>query len=174
MESQETDEEHDWVTWFVNEFADETRLSSGETGGPYPTLDSHPGSPADLLEFDEAAYVAAANKAFAVVAAGPDPTAIAHALAALLAGKHEVSPTVVDDEVVLTFGTPDAPDLEAEIGRRLVALLADSTVHGLGLCDEDHCVDIFIDRSRRHNRRFCTTTCQVRARVARHRARSAL
>ena len=102
----------------------------------------------------------------------PDVTAIANALAALFAGKHHVSPTIIDGEIVLTFGTVNEPELEAEIGRRLVALLADSAVHGLGLCDEEHCVDVFVDRSRRNNRRFCTTTCQVRSRVARHRARS--
>lgn len=171
-QSNATEADQDWVIWFINEFADETRRLSGETGGPYPGLDEHRGTPAGLLDVDEAACVMAANKAFAVARAGPDLTAIARALGALFAGDHDVSPTIIDGEIVLTFGSADEPDLDAEIGRRLVDLLADSTVHGLGLCDEHHCVDVFVDRSRRRNRRFCTTTCQVRARVARHRART--
>lgn len=171
-QSKKTEAEQDWVIWFINEFADETRRLSGETGGSYPRLDNHHGTPACFVDLDETACVTAANKAFAVVEASPDLTAIASALEALFAGKHDVSPTMVDGEIVLIFGTAGELELEAEIGRRLVALLADSAVRGLGLCDEDHCVDVFVDRSRRHNRRFCTTTCQVRSRVARHRARS--
>jgi hypothetical protein len=170
--SNQPEAEQDWVVWFINEFADETRRLSNETGGPYPGLGDHPETPAAFLRCGEPALVNAANKAFAVVAAGPDPTGIADALGALFMGKHDVSPTVIDGDIVLVFGTSDAPDLEAEVGRRLVATLADPAVHGLGLCDEHHCVDVFIDRSRRHNRRFCTTTCQVRARVARHRSRA--
>ena len=45
----------------------------------------------------------------------------------------------------------------------------------LGACEADRCVDAYLDASQAGTRRFCSLTCQNRARVAafRHRARTA-
>lgn len=45
----------------------------------------------------------------------------------------------------------------------------------LGACEADRCVDAYLDASQAGTRRFCSLTCQNRARVAafRHRARAA-
>jgi predicted RNA-binding Zn ribbon-like protein len=49
----------------------------------------------------------------------------------------------------------------------------DPDLERLGVCDEDRCVDAYVDRTRANNRRYCSMTCQNRAKVAAFRRRRA-
>jgi predicted RNA-binding Zn ribbon-like protein len=50
-------------------------------------------------------------------------------------------------------------------------LLAWGDGHRLGLCEGVRCADVYVDSSSAGRRRFCSTTCQNRSRVAAFRAR---
>lgn len=53
----------------------------------------------------------------------------------------------------------------------LAAWLLEVGMDRRGQCTEDACDDVFIDTSRNHSKRYCSTTCSNRANVAAHRAR---
>lgn len=55
----------------------------------------------------------------------------------------------------------------------LTTWLLDVGMDRRGQCTEDGhgCQDVFVDTSRNHSRRYCSTTCSNRANVAAHRAR---
>jgi predicted RNA-binding Zn ribbon-like protein len=48
----------------------------------------------------------------------------------------------------------------------LHAQLAEHRCDRLGTCGADHCADVYVDASPAGHRRFCSVTCQNRARVA--------
>ncbi|MGG2462704.1 CGNR zinc finger domain-containing protein [Streptomyces sp. RGM 3693] len=73
---------------------------------------------------------------------------------------------------------PDPPDcaaLLATVARDAVALLTDPAVRGqLRQCAGDGCALVYLDASRGRRRRWCSSeVCGNRARVARHRRRTA-
>lgn len=53
----------------------------------------------------------------------------------------------------------------------LTAWLLESGMDRRGQCTDHACDDVFVDTSRNHSRRYCSTTCSNRANVAAHRAR---
>lgn len=83
----------------------------------------------------------------------------------------DVRPDVVmdGDEVRRTWWT-DADD--ALLAAALLALrdqLADGDPGRLGICVDGGCADIYVDGSPAGRRRFCSVTCQNRARAAKYR-----
>jgi predicted RNA-binding Zn ribbon-like protein len=53
----------------------------------------------------------------------------------------------------------------------LAAWLLESGMDRRGQCSHDDCDDVYVDTSRNHSRRYCSSTCSNRANVAAHRAR---
>lgn len=53
----------------------------------------------------------------------------------------------------------------------LAAWLLESGMDRRGQCAHDDCDDVYVDTSRNHSRRYCSTGCSNRANVAAHRAR---
>lgn len=53
----------------------------------------------------------------------------------------------------------------------LAAFLLEVGMDRRGQCADHGCDDVFVDTSRNHSRRYCSTTCSNRANVAAHRAR---
>jgi predicted RNA-binding Zn ribbon-like protein len=54
----------------------------------------------------------------------------------------------------------------------LLATVADVGVDRIGICSAGQCADVYVDRSPRRNRRYCSQLCQTRERVQRHRRRA--
>jgi hypothetical protein len=55
----------------------------------------------------------------------------------------------------------------------LATVLATNEAHRLGVCGAPGCDRVYVDTSRNGTRRFCSTACQNRVKVAAHRARRA-
>lgn len=69
-------------------------------------------------------------------------------------------------------GTPLAPRLAAEAAMALSVLIVEGGFDRLRVCEGDRCVDVFVDESRNHSRRYCSPSiCGNRASVAAYRAR---
>ncbi len=163
----------DWVVWFVNEYATPTRREAGEIDDDLPDPDGHPGRPPGFELPDPDELTGIADRAFAVFAAAPDPVAVCSALTALFTDVSEVVVTPVEGRPALDLRRGDRPDPAALIGHLLTEIVGAAGTTVLGICEADHCVDVFVDRSRHRSRRFCSTSCQTRTRVARHRRRRA-
>ncbi len=74
----------------------------------------------------------------------------------------------------LHFSTSDASPAEQWTGDFTVAiamLLGSAEAENLKSCGAIRCDRLFIDVTRNHSRRFCSTACQTRAKVAAHRQR---
>lgn len=53
----------------------------------------------------------------------------------------------------------------------LAAWLLEAGMERRGQCAHDDCEDVYVDTSRNHSRRYCSSACSNRANVAAHRAR---
>ena len=74
----------------------------------------------------------------------------------------------------LHFGSPDdATGWLAEFATAVAMLLGSDDVERLRQCEAARCDDLFLDTTRNHTQRFCSTACQNRTKVAAHRARPA-
>lgn len=71
-------------------------------------------------------------------------------------------------------GAPDCGALLGQVARDAVDLLTDPVARGrLRRCAGEHCSLVYLDTSRGHRRRWCSSeVCGNRERVARHRART--
>lgn len=65
----------------------------------------------------------------------------------------------------------DRSSWSASIVLSLATVLGSEYAHRLGVCAAHACDRVFVDVSRNGTRRFCSTTCQNRVKVAAHRAR---
>ena len=121
--------------------------------------------------------MAVANAWFEVFRAAPDAQAVAATLNELL---DQASPAVVAvcagdtvrGEVQMASAVTDTTRLAAWGALCLLDLVASAGLDRLGLCAGDRCVDVYVDRSPRRNRRYCSQLCQTRERVHRFRERS--
>lgn len=94
-------------------------------------------------------------------------------LAALNAAIDRIDPLPVCTESGPAWQLP--PD-RTELPARLVLTLAeyartDPELQRLGVCAAHRCVDAFADTTQARTRRYCSTTCQNRAKTAARRAR---
>jgi len=62
--------------------------------------------------------------------------------------------------------------LAAATAMGLSIVLCDVGLDRFGSCSSHNCVDVFVDTSKNHSRRHCTTTCATRENVAAHRRRA--
>ncbi|RZQ65150.1 CGNR zinc finger domain-containing protein [Amycolatopsis suaedae] len=146
------------VVEFVNEHADRPRVVADEQDMPYPEMAVPSG---DL--------VPAANAAFEVFAAAPDGRAFERLNDLLRAAR----PLPVATEAGLRW-TVDAPEnvLPAALGACLLEWLVNHGQERLGTCHGAKCVDVYADASPAGRRRFCSSTCLNRHKVAAYRQRA--
>jgi predicted RNA-binding Zn ribbon-like protein len=171
----------DVLVWLVNEWGSAPRFAAGEESRPYPDTELLAGllagsgvrsCPPELLT--DPALTEIADRLHPVFAAADLTDRIA--LIAELLAETAVRPvlTLSDDN-----GYPAATWQIAAPGHALLAAaaltlrrqLADHDPSRIGVCTGRRCADAFIDASPSGQRRFCSVTCQNRARIAawRHR-----
>ncbi len=166
----------DVLVWLVNEWGSVPRAAAGEGQVPYPDT--------DLL----AALLAGSGVRACPPAAltGPALQQVADQLhrvfaaadlgerVALVAGllaQTEVTPalelTDTGDRPAAAWRVPSARDaLLAAAALTLRHQLAEHDPGRIGVCSGRRCADAFIDVSPAGQRRFCSVTCQNRARIA--------
>jgi CGNR zinc finger len=179
----------DVLVWLVNEWGSAPRLAAGEESRPYPDTELLAGllagsgvrsCPPELLT--DPALTEIADRLHQVFAAA-DLTERVTLIAGLL------TQTAVRPALILSEADPDvSPDAEAHpaatwqitaprhallaaAALTLRRQLADHDPSRIGVCTGRRCADAFIDASPSGQRRFCSVTCQNRARIAawRHR-----
>jgi predicted RNA-binding Zn ribbon-like protein len=169
----------DTLVDLVNGWGDPPRLEAGEQDCPYPPLDSmcgRLGVPADSRPRTDTALVDVANRLYPVFAASDVATRVDTVNRLLAATNIQPVLSSADGRVEASWAVADSG--QAVLGAAAVALrrhLADHSgdraVDRLGLCEGRRCADVFVDASPGGHRRFCSVTCQNRARVAAFRAR---
>jgi hypothetical protein len=150
----------DLLVWLVNEWAAVPRAAAGEDGTPYP--DPAPLGPAGVGDLP-----GSAGRLHAVFAA-PHLTERVRLLATLLADTG-VRPdlTLAGDHPRESWHVDDPRDaLLAAAALTLRHQLAHHDPDRIGVCTGRNCADAYIDASPAGQRRFCSVTCQNRARVA--------
>lgn len=144
----------------VNEFGDEPRRAAGEADDPYP----QPELPADLRA-PTASLVRTANLLHPLFGDPTTAPGTLNTLAQELGLVHRFDP-----QVRLRWHRPASTDpLRAAAAAAVIAFVADHGVHRLGICGADACVDAYTDVSQGANRRYCSSRCRTRDRVARWR-----
>ncbi len=153
----------DEIVALVNEFsgptrraADRPRATTAVTRGrPWPTVDVE----------------RAADQLFGVFRAAPVQREVARRLDRIFqAATVYLSVEVIDGRVDRRHTTPSTEAVPAVAGALgLLEIIEAIGTERLGCCAAANCTDVFIDRSPRGNRRFCSPTCHTRERVARHR-----
>jgi predicted RNA-binding Zn ribbon-like protein len=164
----------DWLVNVVNERSTPTRIAAGE-------LDDLPGTiSAGQVEIEDVSnddLGSVADGWFEVFRAAPDPAAVCEVLNDLLRVAHPTISAVNDGSIVsvsadFADSATAAQRLSARGAIALLDVVAGIGVERIGLCSAGHCVDVYIDRSPRRNRRYCSQLCQTRERVQRHRSRT--
>lgn len=155
------------VVEFVNEFADRTRAAADEQETPYPDAADVLAWPGRLPTTAAEDLVAAANAVFRVFAAAPGGRALEELNAILRATRP--APVATESGLRWTVDVPYAV-LPAALGACLLDWLMKHDQARLGTCHGAKCVDVYASPSGR--RRFCSTTCLNRHKVAAYRQRS--
>ena len=161
----------------VNGWGGTPRREAGEDAWDYPPRERF----LDLWEVADD-LVPVTDERLAAVAdllhpafAAEDPASAAALVNGLLA-RTAVAPVLEPDGDALraAWSVPDRGD--AVLAAAAVALhrhLADRSATRLGTCAGRRCADAYVDTSPSGRRRFCSITCQNRARVAAYRSRQA-
>lgn len=153
----------DQLVSLVNRFSTPTRRAAGRDRSVVSAADGWA-----LADVERAA-----DELFGVFRAAPDSGEVARRLDRILqAATVHLSVDAVAGGVVRRHATPSReaiPAVAAALG--LLEVVETAGVDRLGCCAASGCTDVFVDRSPRGNRRFCSTRCHTRDRVARHRRR---
>jgi predicted RNA-binding Zn ribbon-like protein len=156
----------DLLVWLVNEWGAVPRAAAGEEDSPYP-------DPAPLGAAGAGNLAEVADRLHPIFAA-PDITERVRLLAILLAD------TGIRPTLTLAGRLPgEAWHVDDGAQARLAAAaltlrhqLAHHDPARIGVCTGQDCADAYIDASPGGQRRFCSVTCQNRARVAAWRRRT--
>ena len=170
----------DVLVWLVNEWGSVPRAAAGEDRAPYPDAGLLAGllagsgvraCPPELLTTQ--ALRRTADRLHPVFAAGPGDRAV---LVNSLLTETAIRPALelTDGQPAETWRVDDAGEgLAAAAALTLRHQLAAAGPSRLGTCEGRRCADAYNDTSPAARRRFCSVTCQNRARVAawrRHRS----
>jgi predicted RNA-binding Zn ribbon-like protein len=183
----------DVLVWLVNEWGSEPRVAAGQDSAPYPDTDMMAGllagsgvrdCPPELLTDQALTEIAdRLHRVFAaadltervgLVAGLLTETGVRPALT-LLGKDAGASPEANPNSAARPAATwqiaASRHALLAAASLTLRQQLADHDPARLGVCTGRRCADAFIDASPAGQRRFCSVTCQNRARIAawRHR-----
>lgn len=172
---------------FVNEYAAEPRLRSGESDRPYPALSGLAAEAPVALGLaqamqgnrSKAQLVELANQLHAVFARARSTPDRSLELVNTLLRESPATPHLS------RYATRTIADWRVEAGSRSVAVLqaacalalhhwltAAGSFDRLGVCRAHQCADIYVDGSQAASRRYCSASCGNRVKVAAHRARS--
>lgn len=154
----------DLLVWLVNEWGAAPRAAAGEEGTPYPDPARLGAAAGNLAEV--------ADRLHRIFTATHMNERVR--LLAILLTETAVRPTLT-----LADGHPSESWHVDDPGQALLAAAALTLRHQLaahdparvGTCNGRHCADAYIDASPGGQRRFCSVTCQNRARVAAWRRR---
>lgn len=183
--------ELDFVVALVNEYATAPRAGAGEEDEPYADLTQLAGaSPAarslvTTVDMDAAGpwLVVLADRLHRVFACAQTMPADALRVLNGLLGEslavphlsHSRDSTVADWQLVPSSAGQTWPSraLLAACALALYRWLGSGgSLHRLGICDAHRCADVFVDATQASSRRYCSTACANRAKVAAHRARA--
>ncbi|MFM2113177.1 MAG: hypothetical protein RL643_135 [Actinomycetota bacterium] len=172
---EQIDDHSAWLVECINEYSTATRDAAQELEKPLPTLSR--GGPPEAAEMSDSELIAVADSWFEVFRAAPDADAVASALNELLASTAPVVVAVAEEgsvrsEIRLSPSADTTARVKAWGAIVLMDVVASLGVDRIGFCTGRQCVDVYIDRSPRHNRRYCSELCQTRERVRRHRDRT--
>ena len=163
----------DVLVWLVNEWGSAPRAAAGEDQAPYPDAGLLAGllagsgvraCPPEILTTQ--ALRRTADRLHPVFAADPgDRVSLVNNL---------LTETAIRPALELNDGQPAETWLVPAAGEGLAAAAALTLRHHLaaadpsrlGICEGRRCADAYIDTSPAARRRFCSVTCQNRARVA--------
>lgn len=167
--SAEWDEAHlAWLVDCVNEYSIPTRSAAGELGKPLTPL---VGGPRLSSAVTNELLTDVANSWFKVFNSAPDDEQIGASINELL-DRVDLTVRATGKGLTLQTWTDDPIDALAAWGAlTLAGVIGQIGADRLGVCVADRCVDVFVDRSPRHNRRYCSQLCQTRERVSRFRNR---
>jgi CGNR zinc finger protein len=160
----------------VNGWGSLPRAEAGEQDLPFPSVATLGEEPGDR----SAPWATATDRDLTTVAdlvypvfADPDPGRRAELVNVLLADT-EVRPSLDATPAGISPGWLVESAERALLASAAIALrtqLADHSPARLGTCTGNRCGDVFVDASPAGYRRFCSVTCQNRARVAAYRRR---
>ena len=158
------------VVLFVNEYGERPRAAAGEQGTPYPAPREVLAWPNERALPDRSELSAAADAVFPVFSAAHDGRA--HDELNGLLRSVRLSPVTTASGLRWAVET-SGELLLAALGTCLLGWLGDHEQNRLGTCHAAKCVDVYADASPAARRRFCSSTCLNRHKVAAHRQRSA-
>jgi hypothetical protein len=157
------------VVEFVNEYADDPRAAAHEQEMPYPDAVDVLAWPGSLPVPTSGALITAANAAFPVFSSAREGRAF-EKLNALL---RSAGPAPVATESGLRWTVHELDRiLPAALGTSLLEWLMRYEQTRLGTCHASKCVDVYTDTSPAGQRRFCSSACLNRHKVAAYRRRS--
>ena len=126
----------------------------------------------DAVAPSDAELVAIADRLYPVFAAdGPEERA---ATVTSLLAESGVRPALRADGPEVRAGWMAESDTDVVLAAGVITLYVQLEQHEsdrLGTCTGERCADVYVDASPGAHRRFCSTTCQNRARVAAFRRR---
>ncbi|SNR27782.1 CGNR zinc finger domain-containing protein [Actinomadura mexicana] len=160
----------------VNEWGTVPRAVAGEQDHPFPPAGGLPlGIPDELArDLDDDTLQDVADRLYPAFATGVPHECARQVTRVLVSAGVSPRVTVVDDDVVAGWST-DAPE-RALAGAAALAIrdhLGRNGFGRLGTCTARNCADVYIDASPTRDRRYCSVTCQNRARAAAFRSRRA-
>lgn len=157
------------VVEFVNEYAEHPRAAAGEQEAPYPDGAATLGWPHHLPAPAVDELVASADATFRVFSSAHEGGAFDELNDLLRSAR----PTPLATASGLRWTVESARDvLPAALGTCLLDWLVHHEQARLGTCAASKCVDVYADASPAGRRRFCSSTCLNRHKVAAHRQRS--
>lgn len=161
----------DAVVGVVNGWSAQVRAEAGDTSTSYPDLAEllPAGSHRDLADMTDEQLVGIAERLFAVFSG----QTVAAKLGALNEAIRQIGPTPAVSATGPRWQiTQQHQALEAALLLSLVEhAREDRHLVRLGTCDADRCCDVYVDATQAETRRYCSGSCQNRAKVAQHRRR---
>ena len=171
----------DVLVWLVNEWGSVPRAAAGKEQAPYPDTDLLAAllAGSGVRDCPPAALTAPAlrqvadqlHRVFAAADLG-ERVALVAGLLAQTGVTPALELTDTGDRACATWRVSGARDaLLAAAALTLRHQLAEHDPDRVGVCSGRRCADAFIDASPAGQRRFCSVTCQNRARIAAWRQR---
>ncbi len=160
-----------WLVVFVNAYSPQARAAAGEDAVRPEDADRDQPALASRATTAEKAQLA---ERLWPVFTGPALDSRVAALDALIAASR-LEPHI-DAGGHLTWTSTLGGTLDQLTASSAVCLIEAIGTHGwgrLGACDGRDCVDVYLDRAGRAPRRYCSATCQNRAKVRAFRSRQA-
>ncbi|MEO3830175.1 CGNR zinc finger domain-containing protein [Actinomadura sp. B10D3] len=160
----------------VNEWGTVPRAAAGEQDQPFPTAKGLPlGIPDELIrELHAETLQQVADRLYPIFATASPYECARRVTKILSAASVYPTTTLVDNHMVAGWST-DKPE-HALAGAAALAIrdhLGKNGFGRLGTCVAHNCADVYVDTSPTRDRRYCSITCQNRARTAAFRKRHA-